>query len=195
MAALTKPRRRAESVADVAFATDLRSQKRRAEWLHRAKVGGTVLALLVIVVLLLLSLRIDPSYVVNNASFILQGLLTTIGVSLASIFFASILALLAHWAAFQKCHCPGHLRLLHLTYSRHAAAGANFHYLQRLAADRPADWHFGLPCLGQSLDPQRNGFGHPGPFAQLWCLHDRDFPWRHPSSEPGPMAGCVCAWG
>ncbi len=94
MAVLTKPRRRAESSADVAFATDLQAQKRRAEWLHRAKVGGTVLALLVIVVLLLLGLRIDPSYVVNNASFILQGLLTTIGISLASIFFASILALL-----------------------------------------------------------------------------------------------------
>ena len=63
-------------------------------WIHTLKVGLVWLALVTLLSLVLMILKVDPGYVANHYNFVLEGVWVTIGVSLASISIASILALL-----------------------------------------------------------------------------------------------------
>jgi len=76
------------------YAAELVREVQRRRLIRQIKVAMVVLILLVLLGLGLLQLQLDPAYMLNNAGFVLQGLLVTIGVSLASIAFASILGLL-----------------------------------------------------------------------------------------------------
>jgi polar amino acid transport system permease protein len=66
---------------------------RQRRLLHALKVTLVWMALVILIAVLLLQLRFEPSYLFQHYGFVLQGALTTIGVSLASIFFATFLAL------------------------------------------------------------------------------------------------------
>jgi polar amino acid transport system permease protein len=66
---------------------------RRQKTLHSVKVGGVWVGLVALLTVGLLMLRIQPSYMLEHYNIILQGAGATIGVSLASITIATILAL------------------------------------------------------------------------------------------------------
>jgi polar amino acid transport system permease protein len=73
---------------------ELLAYERRERLIHTLKIS---LVWIVIVALLFFGLSFvdfDPAYMVENADFVLTGVWTTIGVSLASILIAAVLALL-----------------------------------------------------------------------------------------------------
>jgi len=76
------------------FGRQLVVQARRGHRLQFAKIAVVWLLLFVVLGALLFLLRIDFAYISEHQGFVLQGLLTTIGVSLASIAIATILAFL-----------------------------------------------------------------------------------------------------
>jgi polar amino acid transport system permease protein len=67
--------------------------QRRQKFIQGIKVSIVWLVMIVLVSLGLLFLHIQPSYIFQHYDIILQGAGTTIGVSLASIAFATLLAL------------------------------------------------------------------------------------------------------
>ena len=79
---------------DLGMGKDLLAYQRKMRLIQTAKIGLVWIALVVFLAVALLQLRFDPAYVFNHYSFVLQGLLTTLGISLASIGIATILALL-----------------------------------------------------------------------------------------------------
>jgi len=70
------------------------AHQRRTRLVQAAKLAVVWMVLVALLILVLLQLNFDPSYVADHYGFVLQGVLTTLGISLASIFFATILALL-----------------------------------------------------------------------------------------------------
>ena len=71
----------------------LAALQRRQSIIHSLKVTAVWIGLVALLTTGLLMLHIQPSYMVEHYNIILQGAGATIGVSLASIFFATILAL------------------------------------------------------------------------------------------------------
>ncbi len=65
----------------------------RTRLIETLKIGAVWAVLVGLVTLGLLQLRFEPLYVFQHIDFVLQGALTTIGVSLASIMIASVIAL------------------------------------------------------------------------------------------------------
>lgn len=72
----------------------LLAHQRREQLLHAIKVALVWAGLVTLLLAGLLQLRFDPSYLAKHHTFVLLGVPVTIGVSLASITFATILALL-----------------------------------------------------------------------------------------------------
>ncbi len=72
----------------------LQSYQNKTRLLQNTKIGSVWIALIFILVFGLLQLRFDPGYIGEHYGFILQGVLITIGLSIASIAIATILALL-----------------------------------------------------------------------------------------------------
>ncbi|MFN8486959.1 MAG: amino acid ABC transporter permease [Caldilineaceae bacterium] len=70
------------------------AQKQRAERFQLLKVIGVWLALFILLGIVLSLLHIDLPYIIEHRDFILQGLWTTLYVSLVSILFATVLAFL-----------------------------------------------------------------------------------------------------
>jgi polar amino acid transport system permease protein len=68
--------------------------ERRVRLIHTLEVGLVWAGLIIIMSLALTLLNFDPQYVLEHFQFVLLGAWYTIGISLASIFFATILALL-----------------------------------------------------------------------------------------------------
>lgn len=85
---------RAGSDPDLSMGLELLDAQRRAKLIAAAKTGAVMLVLVMLLGIALLQLRIDPAYIANNYGFVLEGALTTIGISLASIAIATVLALL-----------------------------------------------------------------------------------------------------
>ncbi len=77
-----------------AFAAELMAADRRSRLVQRLKVGFVWLVLFAIIGWLLRLLNIDFAYAVANSGFVLEGIYLTLGVSLASITIATILALI-----------------------------------------------------------------------------------------------------
>lgn len=76
-----------------AFAAHLQSTKQRQQRMQTIKVATVWFGLLILVILVFWQLHVDPTYMMRNAPFVLQGAWTTIGVSLAAIAIATIIAL------------------------------------------------------------------------------------------------------
>ncbi|MBI3286634.1 MAG: amino acid ABC transporter permease [Chloroflexi bacterium] len=78
---------------DLRMGLELLATQRRAQLIQTAKIGVVWGALVAFLTTVLLQLRIEPSYIGEHYGFVLEGVLTTIGVSLVSIMFATLLAL------------------------------------------------------------------------------------------------------
>jgi len=83
-----------ESDPDLGMGRELMTRQRRAQLFHTLKISLVWVALVALLGVGLLGLRFDPAYAAEHYMFVLQGAGTTIGVSLASIVFATVLALL-----------------------------------------------------------------------------------------------------
>jgi polar amino acid transport system permease protein len=68
--------------------------QRRRRLAFAVRLAAVWLALVAALAFVLLQLNVDPLYAVDHSAFVLQGVLTTIGVSMASISVATVLALL-----------------------------------------------------------------------------------------------------
>lgn len=88
-----KPLERRRADPHLTMGLTLLALQHRARLIRIAKTSAVWIALVVFLTAALLQLRVDPSYMVTHAPFVLRGVLTTIGVSLASIGIATILAL------------------------------------------------------------------------------------------------------
>ncbi len=78
---------------DLAVGLALVRRARRQRIIETVKIGIVWIVLIALLILGLLQLRFDPGYILDHFGFVLEGVLTTIGVSLASIAVASVLAL------------------------------------------------------------------------------------------------------
>jgi polar amino acid transport system permease protein len=72
----------------------LMNQKRRERLIMTIKIGVVWVVLIVFLTIILLQFNFDPAYMFEHYNFVLQGLWTTIALSLISIACATILALL-----------------------------------------------------------------------------------------------------
>ncbi len=79
--------------ANVSMGEALAALHRRQKILHSIKVAGVWVGLVALLSVGLLMLHIEPGYMAEHYNIILQGAGTTIGVSLASILIATVLAL------------------------------------------------------------------------------------------------------
>jgi len=79
---------------DLDMGLALLAQQRKERIILTVKIGVVWIGLIIFLLAVLLRLRFDPAYVLEHYNFVLAGLWVTIGISLASIFFATILALL-----------------------------------------------------------------------------------------------------
>ncbi|MBE2240137.1 MAG: amino acid ABC transporter permease [Caldilineaceae bacterium] len=75
-----------------AYAARLMAQAQRRRWLQSVRVGLVWIFLFAILWFLFSFLNLDFGYIFQNANFVLLGIGVTIGVSLASILIASIIA-------------------------------------------------------------------------------------------------------
>jgi polar amino acid transport system permease protein len=78
---------------DLSMGLELLAAQNRARLIQSAKVGAVWVGLVALLVTILLQLRIDLPYAARHYGYVLQGVLTTLWVSLVSIFFATVLAL------------------------------------------------------------------------------------------------------
>ncbi len=79
---------------DRGMGLQLLAAQRRERLIQTMKIGVVWVALIVGLILVLLQLNVEPGYMLDHYGIVLQGLMTTIGISLISIAIASILALL-----------------------------------------------------------------------------------------------------
>jgi len=79
---------------DLEIGLSLQAAERRERVFQTIKITIVWMILVAIVSFVLLQLNFDPGYIFLHNSFVLQGAATTLGVSLASISIATILALL-----------------------------------------------------------------------------------------------------
>ena len=152
---------------------------RRQKIIHNIKVTCVWVGLVALLTAGLLLLRIQPSYMLQHYNIILQGAGATIGVSLASITIATILALFGAVARLS---------------SNSIAQGVSGFYVSVIRGTPLLIQIFliylGLPQIGsQLIDPGISAPGkafhsgrhtgrHPGAEPQLWCVHDRDLSGR-----------------
>jgi len=79
---------------DSGMGMELMAHERKERLMQRLKVSLVWVGLVLLLAVVLLQLRFDPAYVLQHYDFVLQGALTTIGISVVSILIATILALL-----------------------------------------------------------------------------------------------------
>ncbi len=79
---------------DWSMGLQLLAQQRRTRLIQMAKVGIVWAVLIAGLIFVLLQLNVEPGYMLDHYGIVLQGLVTTIGISVISICIASVLALL-----------------------------------------------------------------------------------------------------
>jgi hypothetical protein len=79
---------------------ELLAEQRRARLIQMAKVGIVWAALIAGLAFILLQLNVEPGYMVDHYGIVLQGLVTTIGISVISICIASTWPCSARWAGY-----------------------------------------------------------------------------------------------
>jgi polar amino acid transport system permease protein len=87
---------------DLSMGRRLMDIRRRRERLSLVKVAIVWVVLLVLMVVVLLQLNFSPQYIYDHFDIVLNGLLATVLISAASIFFASLLALFGALARLSK---------------------------------------------------------------------------------------------
>jgi polar amino acid transport system permease protein len=70
------------------------AHQRKSRLIQTVKIGVVWVGLVIFLIALLLQFNFDPAYVFAHYGFVLEGLLITIGISMASIAAATVLALL-----------------------------------------------------------------------------------------------------
>ena len=70
------------------------AHQRKSRLIQTVKIGVVWVGLIIFLIVLLLQFNFDPAYVFDHYEFVLKGLLITIGISMASIAAATVLALL-----------------------------------------------------------------------------------------------------
>ncbi len=78
---------------DLRMGLELLAVQNREQLIQRVKVGAVWMGLLALTAAILLGVHVDPSYAVEHYGFVLQGVLTTLWVSFASISLATCLGL------------------------------------------------------------------------------------------------------
>jgi polar amino acid transport system permease protein len=79
---------------DLKIGLQLLASQRRSRLVQALKIGAVWVALIGGLAVVLLQLNVEPAYMADHYGIVLQGLMTTIGISLISIGIASVLALL-----------------------------------------------------------------------------------------------------
>lgn len=79
---------------DLSMGLQLLVDQRRARLAQTTKLGTVWIILIVLLIVVLLLTNVEPAYMADHYGIVLQGLMTTIGISLISIAIASVLALL-----------------------------------------------------------------------------------------------------
>jgi len=72
----------------------LMAHHRKERLIQTVKIGVVWVGLIIFMIILLLQFNFDPAYVFAHYGFVLEGILITIGISLASIAAATVLAML-----------------------------------------------------------------------------------------------------
>lgn len=78
---------------DLSMGLQLLADRRRAHLIQTIKIAVVWILLIAGLIMVLLRLNIDPAYMAEHYGIVLQGLVTTVGISLISIAIASVLAL------------------------------------------------------------------------------------------------------
>ena len=78
---------------DLGTGLRLMAEQRKSRMVQTAKIGVVWTTLVVFIIFVLLQLKLDPKYAFQHLGFILQGVTVTLGVSVASIAIATVLAL------------------------------------------------------------------------------------------------------
>ncbi len=87
------PPPRGLSDPDLQMGLELMAYQRRARLIQMLKTAAVWAVLIGLMTAFLLQLRFDPAYILRHYRIVLEGVPVTIGVSLVSILFATILAL------------------------------------------------------------------------------------------------------
>ena len=83
----------AEVDPDLNTGLQLLADQRRARLIRTTKIGTVWIILIVLLIVVLLLTNVEPAYMADHYGIVLQGLMTTIEISLISIVIASFLAL------------------------------------------------------------------------------------------------------
>lgn len=83
----------AEVDPDLNTGLQLLADQRRARLIRTTKIGTVWFILIVLLIVVLLLTNVEPAYMADHYGIVLQGLMTTIEISLISIVIASFLAL------------------------------------------------------------------------------------------------------
>jgi len=83
----------AEVDPDLNTGLQLLADQRRARLIRTTKIGTVWIILIVLLIMVLLLTNVEPAYMADHYGIVLQGLMTTIEISLISIVIASFLAL------------------------------------------------------------------------------------------------------
>jgi polar amino acid transport system permease protein len=78
---------------DLRMGRELLADQRRTRLVQTTKVGVVWIILVVVLIVVLLLTNVEPAYMAEHYGIVLQGAMTTIGVSLISVVLAAILAL------------------------------------------------------------------------------------------------------
>ncbi len=87
---------------DASMGKELKEQQRRERLIWTVKIGAVWVVLIILISFMLLQFNLDPKYMLAHYNFVLAGLGSTLLLSVVSIFFATILALLGAVARLSK---------------------------------------------------------------------------------------------
>jgi polar amino acid transport system permease protein len=135
----------------------LEAHQRRKRLIQIFKIAIVWAVLVGLMIAVLMQLRFDPAYVAQHYSFVLQGAMVTIGVSLASIFFATILALLGAVGRLSQNAIAQGISGLYVSIFRGTPLLIQIYLI-----------YLGLPQIGAALS--RQGFDQLGDMFTLNAL-------------------------
>jgi len=139
---------------DQAMGLALVAQQRKERVIMTVKIGIVWVGLIIFLIILLLQLDFDPSYVIDHYEFVLKGMLITIGISLASIAAATVLALLGAIGRLSRNPIAQGISGFYVSLIRGTPLLIQIYII-----------YLGLPQVGKTLI----GMGHPG-IGQLFVL-------------------------
>jgi polar amino acid transport system permease protein len=125
---------------DYQMGLDLLAHQRRDHTIQVIKVAIVWAVLIAAIMIFLMQTRFDPAYMFQHAGFVLVGMAWTIYVSLASIFFATILALLGALGRLSKSAIAQGVSGLYVSVIRGTPLLIQIYLI-----------YLGLPMIGQQL--------------------------------------------